>query len=163
MSKNRMPRILRQKRKNGNDFAFVKLNGKHVYLGTWGNHDVQEQYNRVISEWLARGKQLPPPPDTVAIMECIEIYLVYARQYYQQSKSSLERVNYSMNALLALYGRMPAAEFTATHLRAVRGTGTLENSDSIHQRTYQAHCEDVPVLRQSGFDFRNPLREMQHA
>jgi hypothetical protein len=38
----------------------VVLQGKSVYLGKWDSPESRAEQERVISEWLAQGRQLPP-------------------------------------------------------------------------------------------------------
>jgi hypothetical protein len=42
--------------------ASVTLNGKVVYLGVHGTPESHDEYDRVIGEWVARGRQPAPPP-----------------------------------------------------------------------------------------------------
>jgi len=38
--------------------AVVILNGQDHYLGKWNTKSSREEYNRLIGEWLANGRQL---------------------------------------------------------------------------------------------------------
>jgi hypothetical protein len=41
--------------------AIVTLGGKDFYLGPHGCQTSKDQYDRLIAEWLAGGRQLPQP------------------------------------------------------------------------------------------------------
>jgi integrase len=42
--------------------AVVTLNGRDHYLGRHGTRESKAEYDRLIAEWLLRGRRLPPPP-----------------------------------------------------------------------------------------------------
>ena len=39
--------------------AFVRIDGKNIYLGFFGTKESKAEFDRVVSEWLANGRQLP--------------------------------------------------------------------------------------------------------
>ncbi len=46
-----IPSYRKQRRKTGQDTAFVVLDGRRVYLGLWDIPDSRQKYARVIGEW----------------------------------------------------------------------------------------------------------------
>jgi len=42
----------------------VRLNGRDIYLGLHGTSEGRQKYERVIAEWLANGRVLPPRAPT---------------------------------------------------------------------------------------------------
>jgi len=38
--------------------AYVRLNGRMLYLGRWGTPTSRAEYDRLIAEWLAHGRRL---------------------------------------------------------------------------------------------------------
>ena len=42
--------------------AIVVLNGRMSYLGEHGSEESRQEYDRLISEWLANGRTAPNPP-----------------------------------------------------------------------------------------------------
>ena len=46
---------LRLHKASGN--AAVMLDGKYLYLGKYGTAEAQERYDRLIAEWLAKGRR----------------------------------------------------------------------------------------------------------
>lgn len=115
-----LPKMCRLKRPSGKHTAYVTLNGTRVYLGDFGTPEADQAYDRAVSEWISRGRRPCIPQEDAVIAECVETYLTHVEGYYQNSPSSLNRVKYVFKHLLALYSRLPAAEFSAVHLRAVR-------------------------------------------
>jgi hypothetical protein len=41
--------------------SVVVLDGKYVYCGPFGSAEARQKYGRLIREWLANGRRLPPP------------------------------------------------------------------------------------------------------
>ena len=73
----------------------VTLNGKDHYLGHWPEGhknpppDVQTAYDRLIAEWLAKGRRLQPGPVVVAgipmsLNELILAFVCHAEQHYRR-------------------------------------------------------------------------------
>src|SRR5436309_1512169 len=42
--------------------AFVKVDGRQVWLGRYGDPLAREKYDRLVGQWLANGRALPTPP-----------------------------------------------------------------------------------------------------
>ncbi|MFN0137884.1 MAG: site-specific integrase, partial [Phycisphaerae bacterium] len=40
--------------------AVVRLSGRDIYLGKYGTPESHATYERLIAEWLANGRELPP-------------------------------------------------------------------------------------------------------
>ena len=119
-NKARIPKLRRQKRPQGQDMAFVELNGSRIYCGVWNSPEADEAYRAALAEWAARGRQAPTPRNDALIVECVQAYKRYLETYYRDSPQTLARAKYAFKHLLKMYGRLPAAEFTGVHLRAVR-------------------------------------------
>ena len=104
--------------------AIVTLNGKDILLGKHGAKASRDEYSRVIAEWLAAGRQLPPDPQAVTVAEVAAAFRKHARSYYRDADGAVSKtvVNFdeALRQLLKLYGRTPAAEFGPLRLKAVR-------------------------------------------
>ena len=48
MQKQKPPRLCRHK---GRDLAYVRLDGKQVYLGKWNSPEAEAEYERICREW----------------------------------------------------------------------------------------------------------------
>src|SRR5262245_33058995 len=70
--------------------AVVTLNGKDIYLGRYGAEESKAEYDRVIAEWLARGRQLPTSDSGLTINEVILAYIGYASGYYNAGGETSE-------------------------------------------------------------------------
>ncbi len=115
--------------------AAVVLDGKWIYLGKFGSAAAQEHYDRVIAEWLARGRQLVPGTAELAIAELILAYWRFANTYYRKNGRPTDEINgikAAMRPLKRLYASLPAGQFTPLKLKAVRGAMI----DAGHSRKY---------------------------
>ena len=105
--------------------AVVTLNGRDIYLGRHDDPESVERYNRVVAEWMANNRRLPPPPGLHAttVTELIRDYMRYAKNYYRKNGNEtgeIDACKHTFNPLRALYGRTLASEFGPRALRAVR-------------------------------------------
>ena len=66
--------------------AVVRLNGKDHYLGPFGSDEATTAYERIISEWLAGGRQpLATDADSeLSVEEVLARYWVFAEQHYRK-------------------------------------------------------------------------------
>lgn len=119
-----LPRMCMQKRTGADALAYVKLNGVRRYCGLWDTNEAQQAYERLIGEWLQRGRAPElPPAHLCTVNEAVEAYLVYCESYYATSpKQTLDTVILALRNLCGLYGRMPISELTGLHIKALRET-----------------------------------------
>jgi integrase len=134
-TRSRIPKLSRHK---ATGQAVVRLNGKDVYCGRHGTAEAQAKYERVITEWLQRGRQLPPwllgrdtssedpagenglPSGGLSVAELILAYKIHTDDYYRNSPKEREKIRLAMRPLRQLYGLTPAAVFGPLPLKAVR-------------------------------------------
>ncbi len=106
--------------------AVVRLNGTDIYLGPHGTKASKLEYDRVIGEWLANGRQTPVGDDnneSFTIVRLCAAYWRFCKTYYvKHGKATDEQagVKAAMKALKRSYGDTPAAEFGPVSLEAVR-------------------------------------------
>jgi len=78
--------------------AFVKLEGRQHWLGPYGSDHAREAYDRLIAEWLANDRQLPPrrsQVDESALITVRQVIAEYWRTDWSQSalRTSLGPLN----------------------------------------------------------------------
>ena len=110
------------------NLAYVRLEGRMIYLGRAESSASRERYRRVVAEWLATGR--PPrraahdESDSSTIADLVAAHLRWARSYYLAAdgtpSSGLGPVEAAAKFLCELYGSRPASEFGPVALRAVR-------------------------------------------
>ena len=120
------------RKRKGYDQALVTLTDavtrkrRDYWLGPHGTAESRERYYRVVAEWEASGRRLPPPPDAPVcrgdqptVTEVIRGYWSWAKTYYCNSEE-VPHIIYSFRPLKELYSNLPAAEFGPVKLKAVR-------------------------------------------
>jgi integrase len=102
----------------------VTLSGKDHYLGRYGTAASKAEYDRLVGEWLAAGRQLSGKDGDLTVSELILAYMRHADKHYRKPDGKptrqTELVRLTMKPLKALYGRTLAAEFGPLALKAVR-------------------------------------------
>jgi integrase len=101
---------------------------RDVLLGKFGTKSSREQYDRVIAEWLNRGRRLATPADGEPAGPCInELILAYqehADEYYRgpdrEPTGEANNAKMAMRPLKKLYGSTPIATFGIDALEVVR-------------------------------------------
>ncbi len=105
--------------------AFVELDGRRYYLGPHADPATRENYDRLISEWLANGRQLPvADPTGLTITELCWRFWQWSGTYYKKPDGTptSEREHYrtALRGLRHLFGTTLAAEFGPLDLKALR-------------------------------------------
>jgi integrase len=125
-----LPRY-RLHKQSGQAVVSLPLGGgkyRDLLLGCHGSEESQREYERVINEWLASGRNAPlkssgPAPDLTVAELCLRFWK-HAEGLYRLADGSpsreLDHYKYAQKALIALYGHKPASEFGPLGLKAVR-------------------------------------------
>ncbi len=105
--------------------AIVTVAGKDHYLGPHGTKASKEEYDRLVGEWLARGRRAPVGPEkpAVTVVEVLAAYWKHAQVYYVKNGEQTNEVaamRKVISDIKSLYGRTPAEEFGPLALKAVR-------------------------------------------
>ena len=113
---------------NGSGQAYVRLDGRMIYLGRFGTPEAEAAFKRTVAEWLSTGivpNRKPAEDDGITVVELCVIFMRWAEGYYVKDDKPTGEQDYLRRAirpLIELYGDAPAASFTTTNLRAVRQT-----------------------------------------
>jgi integrase len=108
--------------------AVVTIDGRDIYLGRFDTPQSRAEYDRLIGEWLANGRTLPPErggPADLTINELILAYWKHVQSYYVKHGRPTSEQDTVKQALRFLrppspYGDTPAKEFGPLALKAVR-------------------------------------------
>ena len=108
---NRVPKYRRQKEWSGHDRAIVELDGHRIHLGEYDSESSRQRYDRLIAQWLANGRAVPPPaaddPDDVTIVELAAAFMRHATEHYRKRgvlTSSVDNYMSALRPLVRLYG-----------------------------------------------------------
>ena len=108
--------------------AVVRIDGRDHYLGPYDSPESRSEYDRVIAEWLARGRQTEFPEaesrvNSLSVNEVLLKFIDYAERYYRDGDQvSKEVVNYkhALRVVKQLYGNTSADKFGPLALKAIR-------------------------------------------
>ena len=111
--------------------AVVTLGGRDFYLGPHGTKTSKNEYDRLVGEWLANGRQLPPSlygqglGPALSVKQVAAGFWVHAQAYYQKDgrpTSEVTCIGTALRSLLNLYALTPAADFGPLAFKAIRQT-----------------------------------------
>ena len=110
--------------------ARVIINGRHIYLGTFGSLESWEKYHRVVAERFGGGIAQSPPTvnrnaqgASASINELILAYWRFAKGYYQKhgrQTGEAYNIRVALRPLRRLYGSTAANSFGPDALELVR-------------------------------------------
>ena len=106
--------------------AIVVLNGKTIYLGKYKSKASREEYDRVIADYFANGKKLPPTRGTgagISIEELMIQFLEHAEGYYVKNGKQTDTFTHCRLAVAPVvryYGKKSVSEFGPTSLVFIR-------------------------------------------
>lgn len=84
--------------------AFIELAGRRIYLGKHGSKASREKYDRLLGEYLANGRKLPPTQTRTGI-SCRELavhFLEWAEGYYVKNGKPTATFTHCRNAVALL-------------------------------------------------------------
>src|SRR5690348_13226517 len=82
MSDVSLPKIPKMTHHKASGRAVVRLAGKDRYLGPWGSRAASHEYDRLVAEWLAGGRQ---NPDGITVSQMIAAFWDHACGYYRHA------------------------------------------------------------------------------
>ncbi len=117
--------------------AYVRIDQKRIYLGKSLLPETQQEYRRVIAEYLANGCKLNPSPNySATIAELCADFLVFAEGHYKSrnGKISTEVANFktTIKIMVSLYGDILIKGFGAPELECIQQWQVREG----HSRQY---------------------------
>ena len=124
--------------------AVVTLSGRDYYLGPHGTNASKTEYDRLIREWLAVGRNpLHVGSDVITVMELAARYWRFAKGYYRKDgrcTGVTPTIKCALKYLKESYGKQPAAEFGPLALKAIRQRMVDEN---LSRRYINGHVDRI--------------------
>ena len=106
--------------------AIVSIQGHDFYLGPWNTKGSKVEYDRIICEWLAAGRQLPAAngeASDLTIVEVLARYKKFAVQHYQKDgvpTGEWDNIQYAIEPLMRLYSRTLVRDFGPLALKSLQ-------------------------------------------
>jgi integrase len=117
--------------------AVVTIRGRDIYCGAFGSPEADSHYRRVIADLVASGPEvvrhhgLPrpggrqpafskPAATTISVSELLLAYIEYAEGIYLPPSRETEIIKRACRTVRELFGEIPAIDFGARQLKAVR-------------------------------------------
>jgi integrase len=107
--------------------AVVTLDGRDFYFGAHDSPESRAEYDRLVAEWLLRGRRLPlarsAADGDITVNEMMLAYTEWADGYYlKNGKPTMEPVNIclALRSIRKLYGHTLARDFGPLALKVVR-------------------------------------------
>ena len=122
------PRVPKYRLHRPSGQAVASFNGIDYYLGKHGSQESRDEYDRLLGEWIIKGRQPPSksarsPAGRMTVNELILAYLQFADGYYRkngQPTGKYDSIRYSLKPLRRLYGPLGVTEFGPLALKNVR-------------------------------------------
>jgi integrase len=117
-------RIPTYRRHRASGQAVVTLNGVDCYLGRWNSPESKAEYNRLVSEWLARGRRLPDrggegrEADVLLVKELVLGYYSHLSPTLPEVEE--DKLKRALRPVRELFGETKASEFGPIRFKAVR-------------------------------------------
>jgi integrase len=102
------------------DRAYVRIDRKMIYLGKHGSAASRREYDRIIAEFIANGRQAFADPDEILVEQLIIRFLDTAEAERNYSADRITKIVRILRHVDSLYGKSPVSSFTPTALKAVR-------------------------------------------
>ena len=102
------------------DRAFVRIGEKMYYLGKYGSDASRREYDRLIGEFIASGRQSFHDQDEILLESLIVQYLNYIEKEVDLCEERKASINRILRALNELYGKQPVSSFGPMALKAFR-------------------------------------------
>src|SRR5262245_11312794 len=105
--------------------AYVRIDGRRIYLGRFNTQESRDAYDRAIGEWIGKGRHSTAAvhpscvPGRRTVSTVISEFWKHAEAYYAKS-DELENFRGVLRLLRRLYGPTAAEDFGPLALKVVR-------------------------------------------
>jgi hypothetical protein len=90
------------------------------YLGKYGSEASRREYDRIIAEFVANGRQPFYHPDEILIENLIAQFLVHAETERKYSTTAQGKIDLVLRQLNKLYGKQPVSAFNPFAFKVMR-------------------------------------------
>ena len=152
----------------GSGQAYCRIAGDMHYLGKYGSDASRREYDRIMGEFIANGRQAYRHPDEILISHLIVRYLDHVETELSLSESRKKNISIALRVLNELYGNQPVAAFGASALKSTRkqwiekglGMVTINNYVNIIKQVFDWGGEEeiIPADIANSVKLVKPLK-----
>jgi integrase len=132
------------------------------YLGKYGSDASRQEYDRVIAEFIANGRQPFYDPTELPIKSLILRFLDYAEKNLNHTATTRGKVVLVLRLLDEMYGEQPVSQFNPTALKTLRqrfidqklARSTINNYIRVITQVFCWGCEEEIVPAEIGAALR---------
>jgi hypothetical protein len=112
---------------NNGGTAFVRINGKRIYLGKLGSAEAKQNYARCVAEWAITANSEPGQPSvTVGSITVDSLTIAFLDHSRKNTRSHYHGHRSAVKMLLQLYSGITVDAFTPKCLAAVQHLATQQ-------------------------------------
>lgn len=130
-------------RRHSSGQARVTIEGKTYYLGPYNTKQSRQEYDRLISEYLASGRSITfgQPVDDLTVSELMADYLRFAKKNYGESELAVIKI--AMRPLRSLYGTCVGQRVWATSIQGSPRAFGIDQGSQVEQAADTAGSQRV--------------------
>ena len=152
----------------GSGQAYCRIAGDMHYLGKYGSDASRREYDRIMGEFIANGRQAYRHPDEITVSQLIIRYLDHVETELSLSESRKKNISIALRTLNELYGNQPVVAFGPSALRSLRkqwiekglGLVTINNYVNITKQVFDWGGEEeiIPADITNAVKLVKPLK-----
>ena len=126
--------------------AVVTLNSVDHYLGPHGTKASKTEYDRLVAEWLSRGRALEVRAEAITVAELMLKFIRWAKVHYRRNGSptgTLDNHKFAFRVLRKFYGRKLVNEFGPKSLKTLQKVLVEEG---LARRTVNDRIASIKLL-----------------
>ena len=127
---------------NNGGTAFVRINGKRVYLGKFGSAEANQNYARCVAEWAINGTSPEQSVQPIGTITVNSLAIAFLDHVQQNDPSHYHTFRSAIAGLLQLYSGITVEAFTPKRLIAVQRQFTRHVAPNGKRRSRQ-YCNTL--------------------
>jgi integrase len=136
---------------NNGGTAFVRINGKRIYLGKYGSPEAKQNYARCVAEWATTNTAEPGQPNpAIGSITVDSLSIAFLDHIQKNGFTHYHGCRSAVKILLQLYSGTTVDSFTPKCLAAVQFQFT-QHVDKNGKRYCRRYCNDLVKYLRSMF------------
>jgi len=128
---------------NNGGTAFVRINGKRIYLGKYGSPEARQNYARCMAEWAIAADNPGQPPLVTGSISVDTLIIAFLDHAEKNSPKHYYEYRIASKVLLQLYSGTTVDSFSPKCLAAVQHQLTQQIGKKTGKRYSRKYCNDL--------------------